>query len=272
MMKTQKVIKYCAIAFALFLTFSIISTILWGIAGLSFITSNRNDKDYIMDSLENLNIVRDASELEIDVKSVNVVIKEGTSLKAETNNKYVHVKQNNNKLRIVEEKHNYFNKSDMGDLIVYIPKDYQFNDVSIENGAGKIDIEAINAQSFDLDLGAGKVSINNLLVTREIDIDSGAGELTINNGDINNLDLDMGAGKVTLLARITGNSKIDAGVGEINLNLIGESSDYRIIVNKGIGKATLNGEEVKNETYYGDGSNRIDIDGGIGSIKINYVR
>ena len=82
----------------------------------------------------------------------------------------------------------------------------------------------------------------------------------------------MGVGKLTLESSITGHNDIDAGIGELNLNLIGSSSDYKIKVNKGIGTSTLNGETIKNDTYYGEGYNIINIDGGIGTISINYSR
>ena len=43
-----------------------------------------------------------------------------------------------------------------------------------------------------------------------------------------------------------------------------------ISIEKGVGEATINGENIKNEAVYGNGSNKIDIDGGIGKISINF--
>ena len=78
----------------------------------------------------------------------------------------------------------------------------------------------------------------------------------------------MGVGELDLSAKLSGNSDIDAGVGRLNLNLIG--NDYKIKVDKGIGSASINGNDIKDDTYYGEGSNIIDIDGGVGSIDISY--
>ena len=105
----------------------------------------------------------------------------------------------------------------------------------------------------------------------ETSIEGGAGEINIDNADINNLDLDMGIGKLTLTAYLKGNSEINAGVGSINLNLIGSEEDYLINLDKGIGLATYNDNEMKNNTTYGNGNNKIMIDGGIGSIKIKTI-
>lgn len=269
MIKTQKIIKYCAIAFALFLTFSIISSIMFGIMSIGTIFDN-NDTN-ITDKLETLEVSNNIQELDINVKSINITIKESSDFKVETNNKYIKLKEKNNKLSITEEKHNLFNNTDSS-LIIYLPSDYLFNEVSIENGAGKIEIDKLSTKNIELDLGAGKVEIEYLYVTTEADIDGGAGEIVIENSTITNLDLDMGVGNLILTSSLTGNNEIDAGVGEIELNLNENLDNYKIKINKGLGNATLNEETMKNDTYYGTGSNLINIDGGVGNIKINYSR
>lgn len=269
MIKTQKIIKYCAIALAIFLTINIISAIMFGIITLGNIFSNNDD---IEEKLENLNITNNIKFLDIEVANTNVIIKQGDTLKAETNNKYIKVKERNNTTIIEDKRKNIFGQKNNPDLIIYIPTNYIFNEVSIENGAGRVNAELINTQKLELELGAGKVDINNLTVTKELILDGGAGEVNIKNSQINNLDLDMGVGKLNLESTITGYSDIDAGIGDLNIKLIGNSNDYKIKVNKGIGNATLNGEKTKNDIYYGEGTNIINIDGGIGNINILYTR
>lgn len=269
MIKTQKIIKYCAIAFAIFLTINIISAIMFGIISFRNIFSSNND---ISGKIEKLNITNDIKFLDIEVANTNIIIKKGNTLKAETNNKYLKLKERNDKLIFEDKRNNIFGKNNNTDLIIYIPTEQIFNEVSIENGAGRINVELINTQKLELELGAGKVEINNLTVTKELDINGGAGEVNIKKGNINNLNLDMGVGTLNLESIITGYSNIEAGIGDLNLKLTGDSNDYKIKVNKGIGNATLNGEKITNELYYGEGSNIINIDGGIGNINILYTR
>lgn len=275
MIKTQKIIKYVAVAFALLLTFNIISMIMYGIVSIGNlfgnIDTNNNIENENLENLYNLEISNRINALDINVKSVNITIKESSTLKLETNSKYIKYKEKDNKLSITEENHNYLNNKN-GDLIIYLPVDYFFDDVSIENGAGKIKIDIINANNLNLNLGAGKVDIQNLTIANETEIDGGAGEMNIKNSHLNNLDLDMGVGKITLSAKITGNSKINSGVGEMIINLNGTEEDYKIRIDKGIGSATLDGKNMEDDTYYGNGTNIINIDGGVGSIKINYSR
>lgn len=267
MSSLQKIIKYLSIAFAIFLTFSIIS---WIMYGFSFVGNIFNDDEKsITEELNNLKINDNTLLLDINVSSSNIIIKTGEVFKAETNNKYINSKQDKNKLYIEEEKHNLFNNN--SELIIYIPEYFVFDGVSIETGAGKVSIESLSTKQLYLNLGAGKVDINDLKVSENTKIDGGAGEININAIGINNLDLDMGVGKLFLTAKLTGNNMIDAGVGKMNLFLVGKLDDYQISLDKGIGETTIKGNSVKDDISYGTGINKIDIDGGIGSIDIDFI-
>ena len=151
-----------------------------------------------------------------------------------------------------------------------MPIDYKFFKVSMNNGAGKVDLESINTKRLYLDLGAGKVTINNLEVGEEARIDTGAGKTVINNATINDLNLNLGVGTVTLNSKLTGNNEIDAGLGSLEINLLGNSNDYKIKVDKGIGSCKIDGNSISDNTFYGDGENIIIIDGGVGNINVNY--
>ena len=270
MSSIQKIIKYIAIAFALFLAFSIISGIVYGISSLENLFDN-NDNE-ITRKLKDLKIDSNASILNIEVASTNLTIKEGNSLKAESNNKYIKIKQNQNSLSIIEKEHNLFSNNKNEELIIYIPSDFSFEYVAITTGASKLNIDKISTKNLDLELGTGKVDINQLIVLKDTEIEGGAGKMTIKDGDIHNLDLEMGIGSLSLTSKLTGNNHIDAGVGEINLNLLGTMNDYNISLDKGIGSATLAGNSMDDNTQYGTGSNKIDIDGGVGSISIDFKK
>lgn len=261
MNQTNKIIKYIAIAFAVFLIISIISGILSIFLFVGGIFSN----DEIID-LKQLDINQNIENIDVDIKNTSITIKQSDIFKVETNNKYIEHKQNDNKLSIKERSHFWHNNKT--NLIIYIPSNI-LNNVEIDTGAGLVSIENLLANQLDLNLGAGKVEINNLEILNKTKIDGGAGEINIKNGIINNLDLDMGVGKVTIGAKILGNSEINAGVGELNLDLIGREDDYNINVEKGIGSIKLSGNDIKNGIY-GNGNNKIDIDGGVGSINIKF--
>ena len=269
MIKIQKIIKYLAIGLAVFLIVNIISLAAYGIISIGSIFNN-NENNTITEGFKNIKTKNQINKLEIETKGVAITIKKGDKFKIETDNKDIKIKESDNKLLIIEDNNKWFTKSDYTELIISVPNDYQFDEVSIDSGAGRIEIYRLNTKKIDLDLGAGQVNISNLTVTEEADIDGGAGEMNITTSSINNLDLDLGVGKVTLDSSLYGFNEIDGGIGELIVNLIGTENDYQIKCTKALGKITLNNEKIQSNKSYGNGNNLMEINGGIGNIKINY--
>ncbi|MNT90293.1 hypothetical protein D3C72_2311690 [compost metagenome] len=81
------------------------------------------------------------------------------------------------------------------------------------------------------------------------------------------MDLDCGVGKFTFNGYILGNSNINCGVGKTNIELKG--NDYTLITENGLGKVTINGSKISGKQTTGNGKNKIDISGGIGTLEIN---
>ena len=274
MTNVAKTIKYLAMALAIFLAISIISTLCYGVVLLGNVVSNDNsninDKDNIhIENSVQLTSLEIMKEMDIDVKRVNIYIKYDDNFGVSTTNKYIKGRIQDNKLYIYEVDHSMIEKY-AGDLYIFIPIGYVFDEVDIDNGAGRVEIDELKTRELSLELGAGRVNMSNIEVYEKMSINGGAGSTKINNASINNLDMDMGAGKTQISGYLKGNNKIDAGVGTLILELFND--DYKISVDKGIGKATYNGQDINSNEVYGNGYNNVIIDGGIGSIKISTKR
>lgn len=115
----------------------------------------------------------------------------------------------------------------------------------------------------------GKLEIANCKFN-ETKIEAGAGETKIIETYLNDLRLDAGVGRIEIDGDITGNSKIACGIGETDIKLKQGEEQYKIIAEKGIGSLKIKGQEQGSETTFGSGKNEIKIDGGIGSIKIDF--
>ena len=81
----------------------------------------------------------------------------------------------------------------------------------------------------------------------------------------------MGAGTAEITSIITGNNEINSGVGNLKLNLIDNIENYKIKINKGIGKVEIDNKEVSDNEIVGTGLNFINISGGIGTIAVNFM-
>lgn len=274
MTTAQKVIKYLATAFAVFLIITIISAILsGGYALLSALGLIHTNKDIVTENLKVISKeVKVVTTLKIDLAYTNLDIKTGDDFKVETNNSKITFEENNGSVKIKEENRNWLNNNNMSsNLIIYIPEDMiAIDETKIQTGAGKINIEKLNTQSLYLELGAGDVYIENVIATGETKIDGGVGKAELKSCEINNLKANLGMGEFTFSGKLTGKSKIDSGVGAINIDLVDNKNNYKIDVSKGLGNVTLGGQKLETDRVYGIGENYLDIDGGIGEIKIDF--
>ena len=159
MSSAQKIIKYLALAFASFLIFIIITSIISGMTILSNIFDDNDNNNQTVEKNESL--ISDSKDLNIDLATSDLIIKTGNEFKVETTNKYITSKEENNKLYITEKNHNVF-KNENNKVVIYLTENQELDNVKINQGAGKITIERLNAQYLSLDLGAGKSVINNL--------------------------------------------------------------------------------------------------------------
>lgn len=195
------------------------------------------------------------------------MIKVGDKFKVETNNKYVSVNKEEDKIYIKEKKHSLIKKDSDSDITIYIPKN-MFRRVDLHAGSGQVYIETLQTEKLEFELSAGITRIENLIVSEEAYIDGGSGNININGGKIHNLDLELGVGKFILNSDLTGSSNIDGAVGSLEINLNRNLNDYTIEFEKGLGSATLNSEPLQ-EGIIGNGKHYIEIEGGVGKIEIS---
>jgi hypothetical protein len=257
MTAVQKIIKYAAITFGVFLIVSI---------GLGVLGMVNKPKDISKKELQTVELSGGTvNELRIELEAMKLVVETGDTFSAQTNNDDLFVSEKDEKL-VFSEKTAVFNKTINGTLKITLPKDMVLSFVKIEMGAGVVVVQKLSAKRIDFDLGAGEVLIEELYVQNGAEIECGAGKFTIGKGEIHNLDIDFGVGKSTVNAKLYGNSEIDCGVGEVNLTL-GKKSDYKIEINKGLGTVEVNGKTC-NDFSVGGGVNKLSIDGGVGAIHL----
>lgn len=268
MTSLQKVIKYLAFAFAIFLSVSIIGGMIAGLVGISYIFSDRGKE--AAGEMQVYSIEGEISSLSLRLGGAELTIKTADKFSVQSNHSYISVKSENGQLCIEETKKPFSVYPKGITVVLSIPEGFVFEKATVETGAGKVEIDALSADVLKLSLGAGEAEIRNLTANSRAEIDGGAGELSIIGGRLCNLELDMGVGELTLKSRLEGESKLDYGIGETKLTLLGSRDDYKIQIDKGIGEAKLAGESMREDTVYGAGENSIEIDGGIGAINIDF--
>ena len=260
----QKIIKYIALALAIGLAVSIIG----GIFGVIGIYNTFFGENSVCDEMRTYEVSDDICALDIEISAADITIKEGDTFSVESNLKHLRVKEKACCLSIVQTG-NFRGSHDGAVLIITVPVG-TVDSIHLQTGAGKFTAENLTAETLNLHFGAGEVSIGTLVATERVFIEGGTGRITISDGALHDLDLDMGVGELNLTSLLTGDCELNTGVGKLNLNLIGVQEDYALEIEKGIGKIYVDGEKVTDYGSFGNGENKIDIDGGIGAINITF--
>lgn len=291
MSEFQKIIKYAAMAFAMFLAIVIITAIVTGItAGVMTLTnvtskvsdrSSKNEEssggdvvdfDKEFEGIVNLNIKNGVGELSIVKGDSDKVRVTATDVSKDFNAAVI----SGNELK-VSTKTDFWNIFNWGikvhtkpRITVYLPEGFEARDTVIDAGAGNIRLEDLSSEKLDINAGVGYIKGNGIK-TEELDIDGGVGEITLDDVAANTTDIDAGVGSIYIQGTLSGRNTIDAGVGDIKLKLNGSTDDYNIKVNPGVGNIYIDGNKYGKMSWNNKtAENSIDIDGGVGNISVDF--
>ncbi|MGB8455116.1 MAG: DUF4097 family beta strand repeat-containing protein [Anaerocolumna sp.] len=277
MSEFQKIIKYCAMAFAAFLAFSIVTGIVTAVFSLTGFISNSSGKELAdynksFENVKSLSVENGIGTLTIKTGTTNNVV-----VKAEKVNDDFTAQQSFSGELKIKSKFNFWNfirgKNGIGDkskITIYIPDDFVADKVELDAGAGNIDIEALSAEKFDIKAGAGNID-GSRIIADQVKLDGGVGEITLEDVKFTDADIDSGVGNVKIQGVLYGKNKIDCGVGEINLELMQSTDDFNLKVDKGLGSVYIDGEKFSDLNWdNGAADNSLDINGGVGDIDISF--
>lgn len=150
MSEAQRVIKYLAIAFAIFLSVNIIGGIITAIFfGLSIFgitlglqdTKIQNNKVVASEEIAIIQDYQDIENLKIEIGYSKLTMKEGNELKVEATNssKTLETRKSNKTLTIKDNKiWDIFNQNEQTEIIVTVPQNILFEKVKIDAGSRRI--------------------------------------------------------------------------------------------------------------------------------------
>ena len=239
-----------------------------GIIRKNYVSFDDDWDDDELDDTENVvseEVFSGVENLKLDIGSSEVRIKTGTDDKIhvddsrmKTENAVQKTLSDDGKtLEITTKMRSSFKnvRNVKGTLVIYLPKDYKFDQVDMEYGAATADIDGLNAKSLK--------------------IESGASGCTIKNADIEELDVETGAGSLDFYGTVEKEVDIDCGAGSVTLNLEGKVEDYNYELDSSAGSVEI-GEDIdlgglSTEKSIDNGSKRtIEISNGVGSVEIRF--
>ena len=124
-----------------------------------------------------------------------------------------------------------------GALTITIPYGMEFEEVRLEIGASEAKVKDIVAEKVEIDVGVGQATVSNL-TAKKIDVDT--------------------------------------GVGQLVMELVGKETDYSYNVDCGIGSVTIGSKSyaglgASNTVKNPDATCQVDIDCGVGEVKVTFT-
>lgn len=162
---------------------------------------------------------------------------------------------------------------DHSEIILYVPKDFVFERMDMELGAGAMDLGDIRAEKLDLEVGAGQITAGCLAV-EELLVSAGMGEIIIEDIQTQKLDAAVGMGNLQAKGMVTEKVSVECAMGNINLRLEGMETDYDYEIACGMGSVTI-GENtyngLDNEKSVNNAADRkMDVECAVGNVEIQF--
>lgn len=221
------------------------------------------DDDQGSDISTTANSYKDVKNLDVDIDRGQIIIANRNDIdeikivnKSQKRNVSVDYDEGEKELSIDSTDGNWMNWKHHYDayIVIYIPVDYNFNEVDISLSAGRVEIDKIN--------------------TADLDIDVDAGELDLKDFKATNLDVSTGAGSIKAAGDVKEKISIDGGVGEVDVTLIGKEGDFNYNLEVGIGEISIGGStfsSINNKHINNTGANKdAEVECGIGTVKLKF--
>lgn len=282
MSTAQRIIKLCATAFAIILAVAIIS----GIVSVIYAVVNTVSGGTISVGHSDKQISKqtwtfsDVKSLDINHTIGNLKIMTGDTFKVEAENVPSDFRaelSNSGKLKVDENDHGIhflwfdFNGFDNvnSKITIYVPADFIAENVKLDTGAGNVTIDGLQTDNLNISAGAGNITGSNMKAN-DMKIDGGVGDVQFNNSEFSDAEFDCGVGNVYMNGTLLGKTRLDCGVGGVELDLKGNVDDYGWDIDSGIGSVRLNGDKVSGKHQPENNTdNMIQVDGGVGEVRIN---
>lgn len=146
---------------------------------------------------------------------------------------------------------------------VKIPKALVLN-LSIEIGAGSVEVDSGTFGLVKCEVSAGKLSLGETACSA-FECDISAGTFDVSSLTCDKIDIDVSAGNASFNKVDCDKIDIDVSAGNISMKVLGNKSDYTILVDKSAGNCNVTS---KSGT---DANKKIDVDVSAGNVNINFI-
>ncbi len=168
---------------------------------------------------------------------------------------------------------NVGNMEPVGEATIYLP-DQMYEEVTLNMGAGEFTGDLPECQKLSIRLGAGECDFD-YIKADEVELEVGAGECKISMLEAGELDADIAMGEFFAKALIGSDLDAKVGMGVIEMQIIGEETDFDYDVEVGAGEVRIGSRSYSGVGSGGSQKNgmerEIDVECGMGEATLTFV-
>lgn len=128
-------------------------------------------------------------------------------------------------------------------VILYLPQDYEFDQVEIDMGAGELEFDRLNAKEASLEVGAGRILLGSAKA-QELKAEVGAGQIEFKDMAVGKLDVEVGMGEFLAQGAVSGDVEVDCSMGNVEIELEGRKEDFNYQLEGAMGSIQLDGDNM----------------------------
>lgn len=230
------------------------------------------NEDYSKDTIDNL---------DLEVARGKVYIEEGDSFSIQgskvikgtietgVKDNTLYIKDKNNGWSFLEYIGLYLEPEDTI-ITVTIPKGFVVKETELNVMAGALYMESFTTDQLDLEVSAGKVSMDKVTVNEDTSISLGAGSVSGDALNAHNLKVDIAAGSCSLKGTFKGALDLMCSAGSMNIETTMTEKEYSYDIERNAGSVQINGKSYKNnDNSSKTANNSIKVVCNAGSINID---
>lgn len=169
-----------------------------------------------------------------------------------------------------------FGKDDhISKLRITVPSTEVLDSISVKINAGTIEVERLAAKDLKMEMGAGSLDADEIIGENSLYLSVSAGKCKVKNMIGANPRLRCEAGQIDAGGALTGTGMVNCGVGQINLELVGDVKNYDYSVACSVGAIRVNGDQVggiaTKHSKSTNAENYFDLDCGVGQINLKFI-
>lgn len=125
-------------------------------------------------------------------------------------------------------------------IYLYVPADYQFDEIDAQLGAGQLSVADQEAEKVSVQVGAG-VCVMNGMTCKEISIEAGAGSVEVMGLRTEDMTASVAMGEFTVEGLITGDLEANCGLGSMRFDLEDREEDHNFEISCAAGHLNVGG-------------------------------